>query len=131
MSTVVYGIKHIVAERRPDSAAKNSFPSGHTATAFLGAVLLDTEYRDEAPWLVGSCYALAATTAYMRIRNNRHYINDVVAGAAIGYISGKLGYYIVSRSPIIDKLDGNISMNILSYPYPSSYGLSFAMNVTF
>lgn len=34
---------------RPDGSAKNYFPSGHTATAFMGAELLRKEYWDVSP----------------------------------------------------------------------------------
>ena len=37
MGIMVNGLKYTVRERRPDGSTRNSFPSGHTATAFMGA----------------------------------------------------------------------------------------------
>ena len=34
---------------------------------------------------------------YLRIYNDRHYINDVVAGACIGVISTKLAYWLYPK----------------------------------
>ena len=37
MGILVNGMKYTFKEKRPDTNARNSFPSGHTATAFMGA----------------------------------------------------------------------------------------------
>lgn len=42
-------------------------------------------------------YAVAALTGYLRIYNNRHYFNDVLAGAFIGVMSARLGYYFYPK----------------------------------
>lgn len=97
MTALTQGLKHTVREKRPDSGARNSFPSGHTATAFMGAELLRLEYADVSPWIGYAGYAVAATTAYLRIYNNRHYLNDVLAGAAIGIFSSKFAYWLYPR----------------------------------
>ena len=44
MAIVVRSMKLAFNEKRPDSYATNSFPSGHTATAFMGAQFLYEEY---------------------------------------------------------------------------------------
>ena len=45
MAAVVNVAKYTFKEKRPDSSSRNSFPSGHTATAFVGAEMLYQEYR--------------------------------------------------------------------------------------
>lgn len=97
MGILVNGMKYTFREKRPDSNARNSFPSGHTATAFMGAELLFQEYRDTSPWIGWSAYGLATVTGWLRIYNDRHYINDVVAGACIGVLSTKLAYWLYPR----------------------------------
>lgn len=62
-----------------------SFPSGHTITAFAGAVSLLHFYPDLAPLLL----LLAACIAVSRVLLGMHYPSDVLVGAVIG--SG-LGY---------------------------------------
>lgn len=98
MGILVNGMKYAFKEKRPDNNARNSFPSGHTATAFMGAEFLYQEYKDISPWIGYSGYLIAATTGYLRIYNNRHYLNDVVAGACIGIVSTKFAYWLYPKT---------------------------------
>lgn len=66
----------------------NSFPSGHTQTAFAVASTFALEYQDNL-WVAIPAYTLAATTAYARIRDNKHWPSDVFTGAMIGFFSAK------------------------------------------
>ena len=50
MSTTVLSLKNITKIERPDGSTKNSFPSGHTATSFMGAEFLMQEYKDVSIW---------------------------------------------------------------------------------
>ena len=94
MAALVNGIKYTVSQVRPDQSASNSFPSGHTATAFMTATMLHMEYEGRSPWLSIGGYTLAALTGVSRVLNNRHWVTDVAAGAAIGIGSVHLGYFI-------------------------------------
>lgn len=87
-------LKHITKVLRPDGSAYNSFPSGHTTTAFAAAEFLRQEYKDVSPWYGVAGYAVAATTGALRVYNNRHWVSDVVAGAGFGILSTKLAYWI-------------------------------------
>ena len=95
LGAIVNGIKYTVREPRPDYSANNSFPSGHTATTFMGAELVRIEYGDEYPWLAVGAYALAATTGVLRIYNERHWFTDVFAGAGVGILSARIGYWLL------------------------------------
>lgn len=97
MAIIVNGVKYTVKELRPDGSRHNSFPSGHTATAFMGAEILFQEYRDVSPWIGYSGYFVAGLTGCLRIYNNRHWLNDVVAGACVGIISTKFAYWLYPR----------------------------------
>lgn len=81
---------------RPDGSAYNSFPSGHTATAFAAAEFLRQEYKDISPWYGYAGYFVATATGSLRMYNNRHWFSDVVAGAGFGMASTKLSYLIYS-----------------------------------
>lgn len=95
MAAAVYAAKGTVKEMRPDHSARNSFPSGHTAMAFTAATIFHKEYGlTHSPWYSAGAYAVAAGTGVMRVLNNHHWANDVIAGAGIGILSAELGYFV-------------------------------------
>ena len=95
MAGFVNGIKYTAKEMRPDGSTANSWPSGHTATSFVGATILHKEYGlTRSPWFSVAGYGVAAATGVMRVLNNRHWVSDVMSGAGIGIMSTELGYAI-------------------------------------
>lgn len=92
MGIMVNAVKFTVNEKRPDSNAMNSFPSGHTATAFMGAELVRQEY---GPVVSIGAYTVATSVGLLRIYNDRHWLNDVLAGAGIGILSARIGYWML------------------------------------
>lgn len=92
MGIIVNAGKLAFRERRPDSDARNSFPSGHTATAFMGAELVRMEYGGVYGW---GAYTVATGIAALRLYNERHWLNDVIAGAGIGILSARIGYWLL------------------------------------
>jgi membrane-associated phospholipid phosphatase len=80
---VTYALKYTVRETRPDGGTQ-SFPSGHTSSAFCGAAFLDIRYGHSYGI---PAYAAASLVGWSRIEADQHYPLDVVAGAAIGIIS--------------------------------------------
>ena len=94
MSASVNLLKWTTNERRPDGSARNFFPSGHTATAFVGAELLRREYWEVSPWIGVTGYAVATTTGVLRLYNNRHWLTDVIAGAGLGILSVEAAYWL-------------------------------------
>jgi membrane-associated phospholipid phosphatase len=101
MGIAVNSLKKSLKVERPDGSGFNSFPSGHTATAFMGAELLYQEYKDTSVWYGISGYLVAAGTGAFRMYNNRHWLTDVAAGAGIGILSTKAAYWLY---PTINKL---------------------------
>ena len=93
MAAFVNSLKYTAREMRPDGSSSNSWPSGHTATAFVGATMLHKEYGlTRSPlWSVAG-YGVATATGVMRVLNNRHWVSDVMSGAGIGILSTELGY---------------------------------------
>ena len=93
MALIVNPIKHTAKELRPDGSTHNSWPSGHTATAFVSATILHKEYGlTRSPWYSVAGYMVATATGVMRVLNNRHWVSDVLSGAGIGIISTELAY---------------------------------------
>lgn len=89
-----YGLKTLTGVERPDGSARNAFPSGHTATAFMGAELLRREYWETSPWIGVAGYAVAAGTGFLRMYNNRHWLTDVIAGAGLGILAAEAAYWL-------------------------------------
>lgn len=94
MAGSVQYLKHSTNITRPDGSDNHSFPSGHTATAFMTATMLSKEYGHLSPWVSVGSYALATTTGLMRVANNKHWISDVMVGAGFGIISTEMGYWL-------------------------------------
>lgn len=97
MALTVNGLKYTIKRNRPDGSRRNSFPSGHTATAFLTATMLHKEYGWRSPWFSIGGYTVAAVTGVSRLLNNKHWMTDIAAGAAIGIGSVHLGYFITDK----------------------------------
>lgn len=94
MVSLVNGIKYTARVERPDGTQHNSFPSGHTATAFMTATMLSKEYGHISPLISLGAYTTATATGVMRMANNRHWMSDVLAGAGIGIMSTEFGYWL-------------------------------------
>lgn len=84
---VTTGLKETISKERPDGSDNESFPSGHTSSSFAAAATLHNRYG----WKAGlPAYALAAFVGASRIEADRHDVVDVLAGAALGSLSGFL-----------------------------------------
>lgn len=94
MAGTVYALKSITHIQRPDGTTYDSFPSGHTATAFVAAEFMHQEFKNTAPLLSYSGYVAASATGALRMLNNRHYFTDVLTGAGIGILTTKASYWI-------------------------------------
>jgi len=90
-------LKSITQIQRPDGSSYNSFPSGHTATAFASAEFLWQEYKDVSIWYGVSGYIVATGTGFFRMYNDRHWLTDVAAGAGIGILCTKTAYWLYPK----------------------------------
>lgn len=102
------GLKYSVREKRPDADTRDSFPSGH-ATAAVALATMESHFHPKQAlfW-----YAGAGLICESRTRLGRHYPHDVIAGAALGYFTGR---WALSRrrgllfSPLIHP-DGGVGL---------------------
>jgi len=95
-------LKYTVKEERPDGDGDDSFPSGHTSSAFSGASFIHMRYGFKYAVVP---YLAAIYTGYTRVSSDRHYVGDVLAGAFLG---GLFSYIFVepnkkyTLTPIVD-----------------------------
>ncbi|MCX2575195.1 phosphatase PAP2 family protein [Pedobacter sandarakinus] len=119
-SAIVMGIStHIVKQaagrNRPDDSGTNSFPSGHTASAFMAAEFLHQEYKNVSPFISYAGYFVATSTGALRMYNNKHWLSDVIAGAGFGIASTKIAYLVY---PYVRQLFHNkAAKNVTFMPY--------------
>ena len=92
MLSSVFLVKTLTHVERPDGADNLSFPSGHTAQAFLAASIVHTELRDKSPWYGIGAYTIATSVGVLRMVNDKHWQSDVLAGAGFGILSAHLAY---------------------------------------
>ncbi len=112
---VVAPTKKFTKELRPDGSNRFSFPSGHTAQAFVSAEFLRMEYKDVSPWYGVAGYAVATATGYLRMYNNKHWLSDVAAGAGVGILSVQAAYWIYPK--LKQKFMKNKNGNAMLVPY--------------
>ncbi len=130
MSSVVQTVKHTSNVTRPDGSDNHSFPSGHTAMAFMTATMLTKEYGHVSPWIGVGAYTFATGTGLMRIANNKHWLSDVLTGAGVGIISTELGYYLadlIFKEKGIHHFSDNETFS--RYDKPSFLGLYLGVNI--
>jgi membrane-associated phospholipid phosphatase len=82
----VQGAKFAVGRQRPDGSNSLSFPSGHSASAFATATVVQEHFG----WKAGiPAYAFAGFVGASRLAAGKHYLSDVVVGAGIGIAAGR------------------------------------------
>ena len=91
-TATTWGLKHSIHECRPDGSDHRSFPSGHATVACAGAHILYKEYGKKSFWYGVAGYGVATAICADRVFRNRHYWQDVCAGAAIGILGTEAGY---------------------------------------
>jgi len=83
---LVEPIKFATHRARPDGSNHQSFPSGHAAVTFATATVIE-RHLGWRKSLLG--YTIASYVAASRLHDNRHYLSDVIFGAAVGSIAGR------------------------------------------
>lgn len=91
---ITHMLKSSTAIARPDRSDFESFPSAHTAAAFVAAEFLHQEFKDKSMWYSIAGYTTASMVGAFRILNNKHWMSDVFVGAAIGMLTVKSLYVV-------------------------------------
>ena len=122
MLSSTFLLKHIAQKGRPDGSDNLSFPSGHTAQAFLAASIVHAEFRDKSQWYGIGAYSVATSVAVLRMVVDKHWQSDVIAGAGFGILSAHLGY-LTHRNRWGRKSIGR-DISVMPTYYGSTPGLS-------
>ena len=130
MSTVVGQLKVHTKVMRPDGSNDHSFPSGHTATAFMTATMMSKEYGFKSPWYSIGAYSVATATGLTRMANNKHWLSDILAGAGFGILSTELGYFFADLIFKEKGLNRSASSETFDrFHVPSFLGLHLGLSV--
>lgn len=88
---VVALLKRVIPMERPNGK-RHSFPSSHTARAFVIASFMQHEYGQRSAWFTATAYSFAFITAALRLRYSHHWWPDVLVGAGVGMLIMQLTY---------------------------------------
>ena len=135
LTEIVKGLTH---RERPDNSDDRSFFSGHTSTVFAASTFLFLELNDfYNDWNVtennpllkttfkattfAALYGWAGYVGYSRIHDKKHYLSDVLVGAAVGSLISVFVYdnYINDESNILNKFS--------LQSFNKTLGLNFSM----
>ena len=131
--SIALTFKELYDENGPDGTRSDAFPSGHSALAFMSATILSREYGHISPWISVGGYAAATATQFLRLRHNRHWVNQVMVGAGIGVVATNVSYFLTDKilngrgiSPVkMNMYDIKRSINF--YGRPSAFSLYSGM----
>lgn len=111
--TVVQAAKFATNRARPDGSNSHSLPSGHSASAFATATVIQRHFG----WKAGvPAYALAGYIGASRMAANRHYLSDIILGAGIGIAA--------ARTVTIDIGDHDFAVGVS--PTPGGAAVTFS-----
>lgn len=102
-------LKQVISKPRPDGTNNNSFPSGHTSAAFSGATFIHKRYGFKTAWPV---YVVASFVGYSRVYAEKHYWEDVLAGAILAGINTW-----IYTSPILENTGASIQENKINLQF--------------
>jgi len=83
---ITVGMKRAFGRERPNGDCCESFPSGHTSHSYTIAAIAHELYGNQVGALA---YSLATIVAVSRMNDNKHYLSDVIFGAALGTSIGR------------------------------------------
>ena len=96
---VVFGMKQAANRQRPMTnegrggfwQGGDSFPSGHSATAFAVAAVFAYEYSDHVAVPI-LAYSAASLVSASRLSARRHWMSDIFVGGSTGFLLGRYVY---------------------------------------
>lgn len=106
---MVFSMKKSIHRTRPNGENEDSFPSGHTSTAFASSGSLSYAYGWKAAI---PAYTLTTLTILARLEDNKHWLSDLVVASSIGvFWARSSGIHHQYLTPIIFKEGGGIQFS--------------------
>jgi len=126
---ITKNVKTLTREHRPDGSNDDSFPSGHTSSAFAKATILWQEYKDVSIWYGVGGYAFASATGALRMFNKKHWLSDVLAGAGVGILSTQVVYAVYPwvQQKIIHTIPDLAEKQLMIMPAYTQGSIGFSM----
>jgi len=121
-STGVTLSKNNINRLRPGGGI-HSFPSSHTATAFMTAEFMHQEFKDDYPLVSFLGYVTATATGVLRLYNGAHWVSDVAAGAGYGILATKISYLLYPAVKQLVFHKKSIHLVVLPVRDPSYMGI--------
>ncbi|MFN8061052.1 MAG: phosphatase PAP2 family protein [Vicinamibacterales bacterium] len=115
---ITQGLKFSAGRLRPDGSNHRSFPSGHASSAFATASVLERHFGWKA---AVPAYAFGAYVGAARMAEDKHFLSDVIAGAAIGIVAGHAATFDVHRQRVgvgVAPTDGGAALTFSIVPRP-------------
>lgn len=120
-------LAYAAGRERPDATTSpnqwrqggDSFPSLHATAAFAVGTVFAESGNDEYRWLrriVG--YGMATATAYIRVRENVHWMSDTVAGSALGIATARF---------VLNRQDAQSRATVQFEPTKDGWMISYSM----
>jgi membrane-associated phospholipid phosphatase len=122
-------LSYAAGRKRPDATTSpnewrkggDSFPSLHSSAAFAVGTVFAESGNDDYRWIRRAIgYGIAGATAYIRIRENDHWLSDSVAGAAIGIATAR---FILGR----EQTDSRTSLQF--EPIKNGWAISYSVRM--
>jgi membrane-associated phospholipid phosphatase len=108
---ITQALKYAIHKERPNGEDNLSFPSGHSSVTFQAASFIHKRYGTK---YAIPAYMAATVVGYSRVEADKHYTEDVLAGAALGIISSfyfTKPYKSFTLKPIADKGTYGLSLS--------------------
>ena len=94
----------------------------------MGAELVRQEY---GTWPGVAAYTVATGVAFLRIYNDRHWLNDVIAGAGIGILSAQAAYWLLPLERRLLGWDKNRDSALTVVPFTDGHNYALALSLNF
>lgn len=127
---IVFTLKHLTNRLRPDLlaallGANTSFPSGHTALAYVVWLTLKAQLPTKNTFTQNILAVIAIFTAFARVYITAHWLSDVLAGLIIAHMVASAQHCLSKDSRLCVDQSNTVNVILLCYLVTSAASLLF------